>query len=232
MKLLLEYWWKHKEKKNNTNHNTITTNYSSENWVRVWDQSKHIIPSNGVQAVPITLIPGKNVLEKKKFTRDLRQFFFFVISSHFFMPLIQLNPENVETVCQFFTLFQSYVVISTLFRIGIKMEPMLLKNVKILQPYIILLFVCYHKHCTMNYKSFDKKENNDNVNEWESTNRIAHIREQVKLQPKKHDKSGGWQKSEKLTMQRRKKNQQQQKHIICKQCESHFEKKEREKKHM
>lgn len=26
-------------KKNSTNHNAITTNYSSENWVRVWDQS-------------------------------------------------------------------------------------------------------------------------------------------------------------------------------------------------
>lgn len=162
----------------------------------------------------------------------MRQFFFFVISSHFFMPLIQLNPENVETVCQFFTLFQSYVVISTLFRIGIKMEPMLLKNVKIPQPYIILLFVCYHKHCTMNYESFDKNENNDNVNEWESTNRIAHIREQVKFQPKKHDKSGGWQKSEKLTMQRRKKKPAATKtHNLQTMWES-FWKKKREKKNI
>lgn len=73
------------KKKNNTNHNTITTNYSSENWVRVWDQSKHIIyiiPSNGVQAVPITLIPEKIVLEKKNcswfaaiFFRDFIPFF-------------------------------------------------------------------------------------------------------------------------------------------------------------
>lgn len=81
----------------------------------------------------------------------------------------------------------------------------------------------------MNYKCFDKKENNDNVNEWESTNRIENTRT-GKTSAQKHDKSGGWQKSEKLTMQRVKKNSSNKKHTVCKQCDSHFERKK--KKHM